>query len=52
MSSGAWYEFDVTPAVTGNGTYNFTLLATSTDGVKFGSRESSTAPTLVVVFGN
>jgi fibronectin type III domain protein len=44
-------EYDVTPFVTGNGTYSFRLATTSTDGVYFSSREATTAtlrPQLVV----
>ncbi|MCV0404469.1 MAG: DNRLRE domain-containing protein [Chloroflexi bacterium] len=52
MSSGSWYEFTVTGAITGNGLYSFSLVATSTDGMKFGSRESSTPPELVIVSGS
>lgn len=49
--AGAWYEFDVTSAVTGAGVYSFAMHSTSTDALKFASRETSTAPELVVAFG-
>ena len=52
IGSGTWYEFDVTPAVTGNGTYSFVMISASTDALKFASRETSTAPELVVVYGS
>ena len=35
----AWVDYDVTPFVTGNGTYSFLLATTSADGVDFYSRE-------------
>jgi fibronectin type 3 domain-containing protein len=42
-------EYDVTPFVTGNGTYSFRLATSSTDGVYFSSREAATLrPELVV----
>ena len=51
IAVGAWMELDVTQLVSGNGTVSFVLTATSTDGVDFDSRESTTAtfrPELVV----
>jgi Right handed beta helix region len=44
----AWVEVDVTKAVNGNGTYSFVLATSSTDGSDYRSRESGTAPRLVV----
>ena len=44
-----WVEYDVTPFVSGNGTYSFTLATTSADGVDFNAREAATLrPELVV----
>ena len=44
-----WVEYDVTPFVTGNGTYSFNLATTSNDGIDFYSRETATLrPELVV----
>ena len=37
--ANTWVEFDVTPFVTGNGTYSFSLAQTTSDGVDFRSRE-------------
>lgn len=52
VSSGRWIEIDVTSAVTGAGTYAFTLVPDSTDGVDFTSSEgSSNQPELVVETG-
>jgi hypothetical protein len=52
VASGGWREFDVTSAVTGNGTYSFILVGTSNDGMKFASRETSTPPELVLLLGS
>jgi hypothetical protein len=46
-----WVEYNVTPLVTGDGTYSFRLAQTSTDGVDFRAREysdSTLRPQLVV----
>src|SRR4051812_8552107 len=49
VAPGAWAQFDVTPQVTGEGTYGFMLATTSTDGLNMASREStSPRPQLVV----
>ncbi len=51
ISSGTWVEFDVTPLVTGDGTITLALIATSSDGVTFSSREAaSNWPQLVIRF--
>ncbi len=47
-SVGAWIEFDVLSAVTGNGTYNFRLDGTSENSVFFSSKEGDRAPRMVV----
>jgi hypothetical protein len=45
----SWVEYDVTPFVTGNGTYSFTLATTSNDGIDLYNREAATLrPELVV----
>jgi chitodextrinase len=45
-------EFDVTPFVGGNGTFSFNLATTSSDGIDFRSRESSSLrPELVLTTG-
>jgi hypothetical protein len=52
IAANSWVEYDVTPFVTGNGTYSFRLATTSTDGVYFSSREATTfQPQLVVSTG-
>lgn len=49
MSTLGWYEFDVTSAITGDGAYSFNLASTSSDAMKFSSREvAAQAPQLVV----
>lgn len=50
IASGAWTELDVTKLVLGDGTYSFVLSQTSSDGVDFGSRESTRPPQLVVTW--
>jgi hypothetical protein len=51
IASGTWVEFDVTPLVTGDGTITLALIATSTDGVTFSSREATrNRPQLVIRF--
>ena len=39
IATNSWVEYDVSPFVTGNGTYSFRLATTSSDGVDFYSRE-------------
>ena len=49
VSSGTWVEWDVTSAVTGNGTFSFGLKSTSSNSIYFNSREAaSNEPELVV----
>ena len=48
IPSGAWYEFDVSAAVAGNGGVSLTLVPESSDGLVFHSREGSNPPELVV----
>ena len=51
LTTNTWVEYDVTALVTGNGTYTFALVADSTDGANFSSREGSNPPQLVVTLG-
>jgi chitodextrinase len=49
IAANGWVEYDVTPLVSGDGTYDFVLATTSEDEVGFYSREQPAfAPTLVV----
>jgi len=47
----AWVDYDVTAAVTTNGTYEFILVNSATDGSTYHSREGTYAPELVVTTG-
>lgn len=51
IATSTWVEYDVTILVSGDGTYTFALVADSTDGVTFSSREGANPPQLVVTFG-
>jgi hypothetical protein len=54
VAADSWVEFDVTPLVTGNGTFDFLVAPTSRDGADFYSRQTGHAtlrPQLVVVSG-
>ena len=51
VEQGSWLEFDVTAAVTGDGTYSFALVADSEDEVTFSSREGAEPPQLIVTTG-
>jgi hypothetical protein len=50
VSVGAWIEWDVTSAVTGNGTFSFALTSSSSNAVEYSSSEGANPPQLVVVF--
>ena len=55
IPTGAWVEWDVTSAVTGEGPFSFQLAQTGSDGVNFHSRDSATVnrrPELVVTVLN
>lgn len=51
IAPGTWVEYDVGAIVRGAGTYDFTLVTGSPDGVNFDSREGSQAPRLVLTTG-
>jgi myo-inositol-hexaphosphate 3-phosphohydrolase len=46
--AGAWVEFDVTPAVTGSGTFSFGMNSGSTNIAGYNSKEGAHPPELVV----
>jgi hypothetical protein len=48
VGTNTWVEYNLTAHVTGNGTYDFVLLADSTDGATFYSREGASSPQLVL----
>ncbi|MCG8604214.1 tandem-95 repeat protein, partial [bacterium] len=51
VSTGSVVEFDVTPAISGNGIFSFAIRGRSKDLVKYSSKEGSTAPELVLTVG-
>jgi hypothetical protein len=51
IGTNTWVEYDVTIAVTGNGTYTFVLATDDDDGVIFSAREGSNPAQLVVTPG-
>jgi unsaturated chondroitin disaccharide hydrolase len=51
VATGSWVEYDVTPAVVGDGPQSFALLSHSSTSVYFSSREGEEAPELVVASG-
>ena len=48
ISAGTWVEYDVSSAVTGDGTISFGITSQSTDSAVFSSKEGSHPPELVV----
>jgi PKD repeat protein len=48
---GSWVEIDVTTAVTGNGTFSFGASTTSSNSVRYASKESTSPPQLVLTLG-
>ena len=53
VAQNAWYEVDVTAAISGNGTFSIAATSASSDGADYDSREagSSLAPQLIVTTG-
>jgi hypothetical protein len=50
LATNTWVEYDVTPLINGNGTYTLALIADSTDGAEFSSREAAFPAQLVVTY--
>jgi len=50
INPNSWVEYDVTSAITGDGTYSFVLAGDSNDAVAFSSRQGIQPPQLVVTF--
>lgn len=48
IPTNVWVEYDVTSLVTGDGEFNFVLVADSSNGVIFSSREGDQPPQLVI----
>jgi parallel beta-helix repeat protein len=51
IATGVWVDYNVTLLITGDGTYSFVLVTTSTDSVSFSSHEGSQPPQLVLKIG-
>jgi RHS repeat-associated protein len=49
FSTGTWTTVDITPYITGNGTYNFAFSTGSSTNISFSSREGTNDPELVIV---
>jgi acid phosphatase type 7 len=49
IGTKTWVEYDVTTAVTGDGTFSFVLAADSSDAATFSSREGSQSPELMIL---
>jgi hypothetical protein len=47
-TSSQWVEVEVTPAITGNGTYSFAIKNNNSDAVYYATKESSNDPQLVI----
>lgn len=52
IGTNVWVEYDVTAAITGNGTYTFALVGEGDDGVTFSSREGTMPAQLTVIFNS
>jgi hypothetical protein len=52
IAANSWVEYDVTPLVTGNGTYSFNVAGISDDGIDFNSREAANNQPQLVVTSN
>jgi hypothetical protein len=50
ISPQSWVEYNVTPAITGNGLFAFVLTPDSDDAINFSSREGDHAPELVITY--
>lgn len=52
LVAGTWKDIDITPLISGSGTYTIALTTTSTSSLSLGSRQSATPPQLTVRFGS
>lgn len=48
VTVGQWVEWDITPAITGNGTFSFGMRNTSSTTVQYSSKEGADKPQLIV----
>lgn len=51
VTAGQWVDFDVTSAITGNGSFSFGMKNTSTTVVEYSSKEGADKPELVIQLG-
>ncbi|MDH3499700.1 MAG: DNRLRE domain-containing protein [Acidimicrobiia bacterium] len=52
LTSGTWRDLDITPLITGNGTYNIAITTTSSTSLSLASRESANPPQLIIDFSS
>jgi hypothetical protein len=50
LGANTWVEFNITPMISANGTYNFILSQNSADGFYVYAREGSPRPQLLVTY--
>jgi len=48
LTTNTWVDYDVSSLMSGNGTYTFALIADSSDGAEFSSREGGSPAQLIV----
>jgi hypothetical protein len=48
VAAGTWYEVNVTPLITGDGTFSLSVNSTSADGAYYSSKEGAFAPQLII----
>ena len=46
--TGTWLKFDITSAITGNGTFSFAISGGSSDAIDYASREATKEPVLIL----
>ena len=49
VTAGTWVEIDLTSAITGNGTYSFEAVSTSTNTGEYSTTQGANQPQVVVV---
>lgn len=52
VAAGNWYEVDLTPLITTDGTYSFRVTSTASNGADYASREGSNPPQLILTISN
>jgi chitodextrinase len=51
VTTGTWYEVDLSSLITGDGTYSLEVTSPSTNGADYSSKEGSNGPQLVLTLG-